>query len=214
MYGADVHRVIAAYRGIVRLYCYARFGILRQVFLDAIGAHLPASGRVLDIGCGFGLFSLYYALRNPALRLEGIDVDPGRVALATATAARLGLPNVTFRVGDARELTLAGTFDGAYMLDVIHHVPEAVVPELLDRLHDRLAPGATLVAKDVDASQGWKRRFTHLLDFAMAPRSPVHYWTRERLASAIACAGFEVSVRALPDFLPYPHVLYACVKRP
>ena len=63
-----IRSVIAAYRDpIVRAYCWGRFWILRQRFLDEIGQYLPARGRVLDLGCGFGLFSLYYASVHPTL---------------------------------------------------------------------------------------------------------------------------------------------------
>src|SRR5216684_3660313 len=54
-----IRSVIRAYDDpIVRAYCWGRFWILRQRFLDEIGQYLPARGRVLDLGCGFGLFSL------------------------------------------------------------------------------------------------------------------------------------------------------------
>jgi SAM-dependent methyltransferase len=55
-----------------------------QRFLDEIGQYLPERGRVLDLGCGFGLFSLYYASVHPGLRLEGLDRNPRRIAMARA----------------------------------------------------------------------------------------------------------------------------------
>ena len=43
-----VHSVIGAYDDwVVRAYCWGRFGILRQRFLDEIGQYLPERGRVL-----------------------------------------------------------------------------------------------------------------------------------------------------------------------
>ena len=41
-----------------------------QPFLDEIGQYLPRGGRILDFGCGFGLFSLYFALRSPTCDLQ------------------------------------------------------------------------------------------------------------------------------------------------
>ena len=82
MRGAAVLNVIRAYDDwIVRGYCWGRFWILRQRFLDEIGQYLPERGRVLDLGCGFGLFSLYYASVRPGLRLEGFDRNPRRIAM-------------------------------------------------------------------------------------------------------------------------------------
>src|SRR5437867_11616775 len=78
MRSATVRKIIGAYDDpVVRAYCWARFWILRQRFLDEIGQYLPAEGPVLDLGCGFGLFSLYYAATGPRRLLRGIDVNAG-----------------------------------------------------------------------------------------------------------------------------------------
>src|SRR6202165_6236391 len=79
-----IRSVIRAYDDpVVRAYCWGRFWILRQRFLDEIGQYLPERGRVLDLGCGFGLFSLYYASVLPGLRLLGFDRNPRRIAMAS-----------------------------------------------------------------------------------------------------------------------------------
>ena len=68
MSSALIPSIIRAYDDpVVRAYCWGRFWILRQRFLDEIGQYLPAQGRVLDLGCGFGLFSLYYAATRPGI---------------------------------------------------------------------------------------------------------------------------------------------------
>src|SRR5262247_3991629 len=96
--------VIRAYEDrVVRGYCWGRFWILRQRFLDEIGQYLPERGRVLDLGCGFGLFSLYYAASRPDLAVEGLDKNAGRIAMARAAAARLALDNVRYEVGDVMD---------------------------------------------------------------------------------------------------------------
>src|SRR5262245_55940820 len=78
-----VRSIIRAYDDpVVRAYCWLRFGILRQRFLDEIGQYLPDAGPVLDIGCGFGLFSLYYAATGPRRFVRGLDLNPRRIALA------------------------------------------------------------------------------------------------------------------------------------
>ena len=81
---ADAIRcIVRAYDDpLVRAYCWARFWILRQRFLDEIGQYLPESGCVLDIGCGFGLFSLYYAATGPGRFVRGVDLSARRIAQA------------------------------------------------------------------------------------------------------------------------------------
>jgi cyclopropane fatty-acyl-phospholipid synthase-like methyltransferase len=206
-----ITRVVEAYDDwVIRTYSRARFLILRQRFLDEIGQYLPLSGDVLDLGCGFGLFSLYYAQVRPGLRLHGVDLDARRVGIAREAARRLGLANVEYVVGDARDFRARRGYAGAYMLDIVHHVePEAVRP-LLAELRTSLAPGGCLVVKDVDTRPAYKRWFTHALDLLVSPGSPPHYWAAETLQAALEDAGFQVVRHAMVDFLPYPHVLYVC----
>jgi SAM-dependent methyltransferase len=205
--------VIAAYDDpVVRAYCRVRFLILRQRFLDEIGQYLPASGTVLDVGCGFGLFSLYYARLTPEARFLGLDLSPRRVALATEAARRLGLRNATYATGDARDYRASAEHAGAYMLDIIHHIPPETVAPLLGEIHKSLRPGGCLIVKDVDTRPAWKRLFTHALDLAMSPRGVIHYWPAEALQALLEQTGFRVHRHLMVDVLPYPHVLYVCRK--
>jgi 2-polyprenyl-3-methyl-5-hydroxy-6-metoxy-1,4-benzoquinol methylase len=207
--------VIRAYDDpIVRAYCWGRFWILRQRFLDEIGQYLPARGRVLDLGCGFGLFSLYYARVRPDLTVEGLDKNGRRIAVARRAAARLGLENVRYHVGDVLDFQGDQAVDGAYMLDIVHHIPMEAVRPLLERLAAILPPGCRLVIKDVDRYPAYKRWFTHVLDKLMDPRAPVRYWEAAELSALLARVGFTVHRHLMVDFLPYPHVLYICERRP
>jgi 2-polyprenyl-3-methyl-5-hydroxy-6-metoxy-1,4-benzoquinol methylase len=210
-----IRNVVRAYDDrVVRAYCWARFAILRQRFLDEIGQYLPASGDVLDIGCGFGLFSLYYAATGTGRFVRGIDLNRRRIAMARRAAARLGLDNVVYEETDARHFKGDTQVAAAYMLDIVHHVPRAAVPPLLRQLHRAVAPGGVLLVKDVDTRPAAKRVFTWALDKLMDPRAPVHYWPSEELAAALDAAGFGVRRHLMVDVLPYPHILYVCTRRP
>jgi SAM-dependent methyltransferase len=208
-----IARVIDSYDDrLIRAYSRARFLVLRQRFLDEIGQYLPAAGDVLDVGCGFGLFSLYYAQLLPAVRLHGLDRDARRIGIARRAAARLGLGNVAYTVADARDFRGRTEHAGAYMLDIVHHVPPETVEPLLGELYKGLAPGGCLVVKDVDTRPAYKRWFTHVLDRLMSPASPPHYWPAEVLQATLERVGFRVHRHLMVDILPYPHVLYVCRK--
>ena len=210
-----IRNVVRAYDDpVVRAYCWARFLVLRQRFLEEIGQYLPDSGAVLDIGCGFGLFSLYYAAVAPARLVRGLDLSARRIAMARRAAQRLGLDNVTYEQGDARNFKGDSEVGAAYMLDIVHHVPPDTVPPLLAQLRLCLAPGGRLLVKDVDTRPAAKRWFTWALDRVMAPGTPVHYWSADELTAALEHAGFRVRRHLMVDLLPYPHVLYICEPRP
>ena len=206
-----IRSIVRAYDDpVVRAYCWARFLVLRQRFLEEIGQYLPASGAVLDIGCGFGLFSLYYAATAPGRFVRGLDLSARRIAMARRAAGRLGIDNVSYEQGDARDFKGDSGVAAVYMLDIVHHVPPATVPPLLAQLRRCLAPGGLLLVKDVDTRPAPKRWFTWALDRLMAPAAPVHYWPAEELTALLERTGFRVFRHLMVDYLPYPHVLYVC----
>ena len=214
MRSETIRSIIRAYDDpVVRAYCWVRFGILRQRFLDEIGQYLPEEGPVLDIGCGFGLFSLYYAATGPRRFVRGLDVNARRLALARRAAGRLGIDNVAYTEGDARDFKGDGEAAAAYMLDIVHHIPVETVAPLFRRLRRCLVPGGPLLVKDVDTRPAPKRWFTWALDKAVAPTVPVHYWSADALQATLEASGFRVRRHLMVDLLPYPHVLYVAEAR-
>ena len=206
--GRLLSRIVRAYdEPITRAYCHVRVFIIRERFLEQIGRHLPASGTVLDIGCGFGLFALYFAATVPGVEIRGFDVSPRRVAAARRAARTLGLRNVQFEVADAAAMTRQDA-SAVYMVDLIHHVQPGSVPGLLHTIASSLAADGRLVIKDIEPAPRYKLAFTWLLDKLVDYRAPVHYWTPADVQQMLQSLGFQVNQQRMPDFLPYPHILY------
>jgi 2-polyprenyl-3-methyl-5-hydroxy-6-metoxy-1,4-benzoquinol methylase len=210
-----LRRIVRAYDDrLVRAYCTVRFMILRQRFLFEIGQYLPPSGHVLDVGCGFGLFALYFAMRHPRLSIRGFDMSERRIRTAQRAAARLELRNVEFHVGDAVGCRLEEPISAAYMLDLIHHIPETSVQPLIATISSQLTPGGRLVIKDIEPTVPYKLAFTWLLDKLMDYRAPVRYWAPQEIQPLLEATGFEVHRHRMIDYLPYPHILYIGTRRP
>jgi SAM-dependent methyltransferase len=214
IYGARaIWRIVGLLPPIERAYSFARFLIMRPKLLSAMDLLLPAEGRILDLGCGFGLFAAYFGQTQPAREIVGIDLNPKRVAMAQAVATGLGLGNHRFVVGDVRQLDLAGTFAGAYVLDVMHHVPADSQRAILKQIYDLLTPGGVLVMKDITTASPFGLQFTKVLDRMMVGLSePLAYRHHREWAGLLMEIGFSVRVARVPDILPYPHVILAAQK--
>lgn len=195
-----------------RAYANVRFSILRPKLLSVMDLLLPDQGRILDIGCGFGLFAAYFGQTHPGRRITGVDPDARRVAMARRVASGLGL-DAQFVAGDARHVEFEGRFDAAYVLDVMHHIPRDDQRTLLASLRDRLAPRGVLVVKDITTVPTFGLKFTELLDRVMVGwDEPLAYRHHREWGEMLTSLGFHVRMVRVPDVLPYPHVVIAATK--
>jgi SAM-dependent methyltransferase len=132
--------------------------------LDLIPA--AAGERWLDAACGPGLVARGLAPRVG--RVQGVDMTPAMVDLATREAAREGIPNAAFSVGDATALGFEpGSFDGAVTRFSLHHIPRPgrVVAELARVVR----PGGAVVIADHVTSEdadvaAWHEEIERLRD--------------------------------------------------
>lgn len=104
---------------------------------------------IVDIGCGQGYFALA-AARLPGVRVYGIDVDEGALALLNRRAEGLGLSNVTTIVGAAEHtIACAACADIVFFGICLHDFEDP--GEALANARRMLKPGGTLA--DLD----WKK---------------------------------------------------------
>jgi SAM-dependent methyltransferase len=109
--------------------------------VDALG--LGEGDRLLDLGCGPGLYARRLAARGVAV--TGIDLSPTSVAYAVGDAREAALA-IDYRVGDYTTCRLDGPFDAAVLIyldfGVLSDTPR---DRLLDSLRLALRPGGAFV---------------------------------------------------------------------
>lgn len=113
---------------------------LDLALVDAFAAAAAGTGGpVLDAGCGTGRLSRYLADRG--LRVQGVDLSPGMVAVA-----RREHPDLTFAVAALAGLPFVdGCFAGVLLwYSVIHTVP-AELPLVLAETRRVLRPGGQVL---------------------------------------------------------------------
>lgn len=182
----------------------------------AVLERVPASGRLLEVGCGHGLFANAAALAHPGLDVLGVDPDPGKVRSAEATVGGRG--NVRFRGGGLDDVAERG-FDAAAVLDVLYLVPRAAWPSFLSGLRDRLRAGGRLLLKDVEPRPRWKF-YRCLAQEAVSVRlvgitqgGAFAFADRREMEAMLRGAGFaDVAVTGLGRGYLTPHVLYEATR--
>jgi 16S rRNA (guanine1207-N2)-methyltransferase len=103
-------------------------------------AESPATGNLLDLGCGYGPIACTLAHRSPLATVWAVDVNERAVALTAENAARLGLARVKALTPD--DLPADVVFEGIWSNPPIR-IGKPALQELLSRWLGRLVPGGS-----------------------------------------------------------------------
>lgn len=209
-------RALALYRELpapVRLHTRVRSFTCPMA---AVAALAPATGRLLEVGCGHGLFANEAALRNPGLQVLGVDPSAEKIRWAEATVGQR--PGIRFRRGRLEDVPEQG-FDAVAVLDVLYLVPRGEWPGFLRGCLERLRPGGRLLLKEVDLRPRWKFRKCVLQEAVSVRLLGITLGTafafagREEMAGLLREVGFSgVGITDLGRGYSTPHLLYQALR--
>ncbi len=110
--------------------------------LYARRAGLQDGMRILDLGCGWGSFTLWAAVRYPNASILAVSNSNSQRGVIEARARDLGLGNVRVRTADVNELQLDERFDSVVSIEMFEHMRN--YSTLLERIAGWLAPAGRL----------------------------------------------------------------------
>lgn len=113
----------------------AYYAASRRRLITGLRRHAPATGRVLEVGCGHGHAMAILQEAEPRMQWTGLDISTKALAYA-----RERYPGTRFIQGDITRwcpANLGGTFDAVILNQVLWYI--------LERLDDALANCSALV---------------------------------------------------------------------
>ena len=94
----------------------------RMLDLTAERAHIEDSHSILDLGCGWGAFSLYAAARFPNSPVVGVSNSNSQRQYIEARAAERGLTNLRILTADINHFDTEQRFDRVVSVEMLEHV--------------------------------------------------------------------------------------------
>lgn len=133
--------------------------VLQRIFFrlshDLIFKHgtFPRGGRVLDVGCGTGLFAGRIASEHPDVTVTGLDISEGMLVNARKNCASFG-DRIELIQGDAEKLPFEdNSFDVLTCVHSFHHYPHQ--GRVLSEMFRVLKPDGELLLVDAWRDGPW-----------------------------------------------------------
>ena len=215
---AGVHRsrrraVEARYKSCPRAaQSFARWKLRLDRMFEILAGEDLRQGRVVDLGCGYGITLAWIAVEAPERELAGCDLSGERIH-----AARQALPahRDSIGVADVRDFEL-GRAGLILIMDVLQYLEPAEQSALLTRCAAALEPGGGLIFRVHDWDAGIRSTLVMAFDRVIlflggAGKRPANLPAvayREMLAGT----GLTIRERRFTNRLPLAHILFVATK--
>jgi len=166
--------------------------IVEPFHYEVIDTIFPGTGaaRLLEVGCGSGIYIKQAAAKNPQLTALGIELQPEVAEMARRNMETWHLENrVQIKSGDIRGQDFGNDFDIVTLYNNIYYFPVAERVALLKRLKSFLKPGGFLAL--ITGCQGGQPLMELLNLWGATTAGCDRLPGAEEMAAQMKAAGFE-----------------------
>lgn len=171
---------------------------------------LPKKGIIIDLGCGYGIFTNFLAASGPQRKIIAMEFNKDKISVA-----KKGFPNVRYLTQDITKIK-APKADAIILMHVLHHLGSyQEQEELLAVCVEKLKKGGTLLIDEVYNQPPWKRHFGRVVDFLLYPFDKMYYRLQPEMLKLLKRYPLEiVKVQNVDGRLaPFAQVVYLCQKK-
>lgn len=194
------------------------FEFIRKLTIpfNQIETYIPKKGRILDVGCGHGVFSRMVAQKYPDLEVLGIDPSDHKIDIAKSKSPYL--PNLSYKnlyLKDVHE-----SFDCITIMDVLYLLPNSKKIEILSLSKKLLQKNGLLILNEIDTSQGLIFKFlfleeiimVKLLKYTFSDNKKLFFLNSKGYTRELKNLGFKTTAKKIKGFLPFYHIMYLAKK--
>jgi 2-polyprenyl-3-methyl-5-hydroxy-6-metoxy-1,4-benzoquinol methylase len=209
--GIDIPAALRLYRDESAFMRAFTFGRHLLCPMRAVAEHVPPAGRILDVGCGHGLFTNLLALGSSRRSVLGIDPSDHKIDVAVRSGA--SLPNVRYKQCRVQDID-DGPYDAITILDVMYLLPDDMKMDMLRHCRKLLSPTGVLLLKTNDTRPRIKYAMVLSEEFLMVKLlgftfgGKLHFRGGPEYLAMLKEAGFSADVFRIDRWHPAPHRLY------
>lgn len=175
---------------------------------------IPKEGKILDLGCGEGIFTNFLGLASDKRKILGIEIDKKRLRIANR-----GVKNVTFAWGDATTVTIPKA-NAIVLFHLLHHLNSYKDQEkVIEMCFNQLKKNGKLVIIEAEPEFSIKYLITWLTDHFIVPwlferrfYSPIFFRHRREWKKVLARMGFSCRINRADAGHPFTHIILECKK--
>ncbi|MBI4708677.1 MAG: methyltransferase domain-containing protein [Candidatus Portnoybacteria bacterium] len=227
-FSSEYKQIKKNYRSLIWVENFILWMRFKITPLDKLLELFPESGKLLDLGCGFGGFSYFFSIKRPMVEILG--VDPSERRIKTAEDVYLKPVNIKFIKGKIDDLS-EGSFDAISLIDVTYLLSEQELVKTLKECYKKITPGGVLVLKTMNKARSFRYLFSiaspifikwlislfgrkkTIEVFGSRENKPRYYRPQEEIKILESCGWKVVDVFDTPlKFLIYPNIIYFCKK--
>lgn len=159
---------------------------------------LPRSGRIYDLGCGYGYATYLLHWAAPERDVLGVDYDEEKIAVAQGNFLRD--EKIAFQAADVMQFPLESCA-GILISDVLHYLLPEQQRTLLERCVAALLPGGVLIIRDGAEELKERHKGTKLSELFSTKifkfnktRNGLHFISRKTITAFAAGKGLSLEV--------------------
>jgi 1-acyl-sn-glycerol-3-phosphate acyltransferase len=149
------------YKGPV-LEWYMRIKLRLEKNYQVFHELLPAQGKMLDLGCGYGFMPYMLHFAAAGREFTGIDYDEEKIEVAANCFSKSA--ELNFIYADALAFDMQ-RYDAIIMADMLHYLQPDGQKQLIGKCIAGLNPGGMLIIRDGDADLKERQKGTALTEF-------------------------------------------------
>ena len=182
--------------------------------------YVPKKGRILDLGCGRGVFANIMALSSDDREIEGSDIDKRKIDVARRTVS--SGKNLSFQISSIFNISQTGNhkYDAVILSDILYLIPLSQYENIFKACFNIINSGGVLIVKEMNTRPYWKYILT-LFQETLAVKVTKFTFSYNEKFELHSCDVFK---RILSNVFPrvkdvrldkgyaYPHIAYICKK--